>query len=272
MVTNLKFQRKVKMHKSIYVIFLTLFILFPSLCMSSEEIIKGHYCYTYGDKESLKEAKDLTRTLAVRNAIESYRVYIESTTTVRNFTLTNDIVQIVSSGYLKKMRVVDHSEEGRTICDTVEFTVSPQDVEKVIKREIGRRTQKIEEKGIDNNGYIKIISVTEGEPKKNKDGDEYRSIHVRAKILRKVDRSDDHLMIFMTKYNSEGEEISTDRERIFFLRPYEISVLYPGEVVEYYGFEKWESTKSYKIWLYDEKNVNDISESKTPMRKNKRNP
>ena len=101
--------------------------------VNADETIKGHYCYTYGDKESLKESKDLTRTLAIRNAIESYRVYIESTTNVRNFTLTNDIIQIVSSGYLKNMSVIDHSEEGRTICDTVEFTVSPQELEKVIR-------------------------------------------------------------------------------------------------------------------------------------------
>ena len=245
-------------------------ILFMVHPVNADETIKGHYCYTYGDKESLKEAKDLTRTLAIRNAIESYRVYIESTTTVTNFTLTNDIIQIVSSGYLKNMKVVEHKEEGRAVCDTVEFTVSPREIEKAIKREIGGRTQKIEEKGIDNNGYLKILRVEESKQEIDKDGDKFRYVQVRAKILRKVDKNDNHLILFMTKYNSEGEEVFTERKTI--LNVYDVRTFYPGEIVVFDGSGIWESNaKSYRYWLLydDEKIVNDISESKTPVRKKK---
>ncbi len=160
-------------------------ILFSVSPVNADETIKGHYCYTYGDKESLKEAKDVTRTLAIRNAIESYRVYIESTTSVRNFTLTNDIIQIVSSGYLKDMKVVEHKEEGRTICDTVEFTVSPKEIEKVIRQTVKRRTQAVEEKGIDNNGFLKIISINESDYKTIQSVVR-RDIDVRVQVLRKI--------------------------------------------------------------------------------------
>lgn len=252
-------------------------ILFMVNPVNADETIKGYYCYTYGDKESLKEAKDLTRTLAIRNAIESYRVYIESTTTVKNFTLTNDIIQIVSSGYLKNMRVIDHKEEGRTICDTVEFTVSPQEIEKVIRQAVKRETQAVEEKGIDNNGYLKILMINESENDNFKWGwvnGKYEQIRepgvhtdiaVKVKVLRKINSKSEYCKLFIVYYESDGREIATDRKDSGFSYP-EKEWLYPGEIINYY-FRKKDDASSYKIWLYDEKKVNDISESKTPMRK-----
>lgn len=67
-----------------------LLIIFTVSNCYADEIIKGHYCYTHGDNESLKEARETTRVLAIRNAIESYRVFITSASRVANFQLTND--------------------------------------------------------------------------------------------------------------------------------------------------------------------------------------
>jgi hypothetical protein len=231
---------------------------------NAEEAIKGHYCYTYGDKESLKEAKDLTRTLAIRNAVESYRVYIESTTTVRNFTLTNDIIQIVSSGYLKNMKVIDHKEEGRTICDTIEFTVSPREIEKVIRQAVKRGTQAVEEKGIDNNGYFKILTINESEEENFKyEQIEYevglkrirlpgvhKIIEVKVKVLRKIYSKSEYCILFIVYYDSEGREVSTDRRDSG--NTYFEKWLYPGEIIDY-NFTKRDNVSSYKIWLYSEK-------------------
>lgn len=237
------------------------FIVSP---VNADEIIRGHYCYTYGDKESLKEARDLTRTLAIRNAIESYRVYIESTTTVTNLSLSSNIIQIISSGYLKKMKVVDHTEEGRTICDTIEFMVSPREIEQVIKREVKKRTSKVEEKGIGNNGFVKILRVEESEPKRDKDGDLYKNITVRAKIIRKVHRDDEHLFMFMTKYDHNGEEQYTLRYKFHS----DDSIMYPGEIVTYYFFKVWESeASSYRLWLYDDNKPDAASEPKKSTKK-----
>jgi hypothetical protein len=91
----------------------------------ADDIIHGHYCYTYGDRESLQEAREITRALAIRNAIESYRLFISSTSNIKNFKLTNDLVQVISSGYLKDIKAIGHKEEGRTICDDIEASVSP---------------------------------------------------------------------------------------------------------------------------------------------------
>ena len=112
------------------------FLLFFPLHSFADDLIQGHYCYTYGDNESLKEARELTRSLAIRNAIESYRAFIISASAVKNFQLTNDLVQIITSGYLKDIKVVEYKEDGRTICEKIQASVSPQAVESAIKKEV----------------------------------------------------------------------------------------------------------------------------------------
>jgi len=158
-------------------------VCFLSNLSFADEIISGHYCYTFGDRESLKEAREITRTLAIRNAIESYKIYIESTTKLSNFTLTNDIVQMLSVGYLKNVNVDKHEEQGRTICDTIRATVKPSDIETFTKREVARRTLEIEDSPINSNDCLKILSTGIG----YLDGDkekEYPLIYVVLKALK----------------------------------------------------------------------------------------
>ena len=95
-----------------YILALTLF--FVPICLNAETI-KGHYCYTYGDNETLIEAKELTKSLAIRNAIESYEIYLTSSTKVTDFKLTNDIIQVLSSGYLNNVRMLEHTENNRRL-------------------------------------------------------------------------------------------------------------------------------------------------------------
>ena len=114
--------------KNSIILSLMLISTFVSPFLSSAgDIVQGHYCYTYGDNESLKDARELTRLLATRNAIESYRVFITSTSNVKNFQLTNDLVQIISSGSLKDIKVIEHKEQGRTICETIQAKIVSQE-------------------------------------------------------------------------------------------------------------------------------------------------
>lgn len=124
------------------------FLFTPSLCFA-DDVIQGHYCYTYGDRESLQEARELTRSLTLRNAIESYGVFITSTSNIKNFQITNDLIQMISTGYLKNIKVIEHREEGRSICETIQAKISPQALESIIKEAKGR-THGIEEKGLTN--------------------------------------------------------------------------------------------------------------------------
>ena len=113
-------------------IFLIAIMFLSSLCFA-DEIIQGHYCYTYGDNESLKEAREFVRTLAIRDAIESYKVFVKSASTVKNFKLTKDLINTISSGYLKNVKILEHTEEGRTVCETIQASVEPREIEKIIK-------------------------------------------------------------------------------------------------------------------------------------------
>ncbi len=99
-----------------------------------QDTIRGTYSYTYGDKESLVEARQTCKDLAIREAIESYYIFVESSTNVENFQTKEDIIQSIAAGYLKDIRVVEQTEEGRTITMAVEATVMPEEVKQLVEK------------------------------------------------------------------------------------------------------------------------------------------
>ena len=101
--------------------------------LAAQDTITGTYSYTYGDSESLVDARQSCKDLALREAIESYYIFVESSTEVDNFQIKEDIIKSISAGYLKDIKVVDQNEEGRTITMTVEATVSADEIKKVVE-------------------------------------------------------------------------------------------------------------------------------------------
>ena len=148
-------------------------LLLPAIGLA-DEVIKGHYCYTYGDNESLREARDITRTLAVRNAIESFGVYVVSTMTVKDFVLTDDLVNTISTGYLKDIEVLAHTEKDRTICDTIQGRISPDDVKAVIDQAISQRSPTGSPSKEANNGCLEIVKTKKW----------YNQVKVVVKVLK----------------------------------------------------------------------------------------
>lgn len=234
-----------------------LIIIFSSLSVntipaSAEEIIQGEYCYTYGDKESLMEAKQLTRTLAIRNAIESYRVYVNSTTHVNNFALTNDLIQTISSGYMKDIKVVSQSVEGRQVCEKLQATVSPRAIEEAIKREVQKRAEIIEDQGIDNNGWLKILNVR---PiiKTDSFNRQYIQIEVIVKALQELSYSGgEEINIFIEYYDKDGNIIGGDKKSApptYGIRMHtsEIKTISFGSKFDQVQLPA--GVNSYKVWL-----------------------
>ena len=123
------------------VIFLLLFFVPFSF---AQDTIRGTYSYTYGDKESLVEARQTCKNLAIREAIESYTTFVSSSTNVKDFQLKNDIIQSIAGGYLHDVRVVDEKEEGRIITMTVEAKVDSSEIREVIDKMIQAQNQKVE--------------------------------------------------------------------------------------------------------------------------------
>lgn len=111
-----------------------LLLLVPVSALLAQDTIQGTYSYTYGDSESLVEARQTCKDLALREAIESYSVFIQSSTDVENYQLKSDIITTISGGNLKNVTIVDQKEEGKTITMTVSAEVNPQEVRELIEK------------------------------------------------------------------------------------------------------------------------------------------
>ena len=113
------------------ILFVLLFVsIVPTLF--AQDTISGTYSYTYGDSESLVEARQTCKDLALREAIESYYIFVESSTSVEDFQLKEDLIQSIAAGYLKDVQIVEQAEEGRTITMTVEASVMPDEVQALV--------------------------------------------------------------------------------------------------------------------------------------------
>lgn len=117
-------------------------VVIMMLCISTlfaQDTIRGTYTYTYGDSESLVDARQTCKDLALREAIESYAVFVESSTMVQDFQLKEDIIHSISTGYLTNVKIVDQKEEGRTITISVEALVNAEEVKKMMEASISAR-------------------------------------------------------------------------------------------------------------------------------------
>jgi len=218
-----------------------LLLFLPPVLSFADETITGHYCYIYGDTESLTEARETCKTLALRNAIESYRIFVETTTKVTNFALTNDVVQLISAGYLKNTKVVNHTEKGRVICDTITAEVNPAEIEIALKRETSQRAKEIED-ALDINKCLKIISARD-----TTCGDmnaDHRCIRVVIKGVKQPQHCDRRFKrVFIDYFDNNGEPLDGASKEV----PYKES----GEIkaIEFSGDSLPREAKTFRVWL-----------------------
>jgi hypothetical protein len=135
------------------ILFLVALFLFPSTCLA--EKIQGHACYTYGDNESLVQAEHTAKMLAIRNAIESCTIFIESTSKITDFQLTSDLIKAVSAGQVKGVKELKRLQSGRTICYTIEGFVDPNEMHTAINNFLEGKSEDVR---LQENGWIRIIS------------------------------------------------------------------------------------------------------------------
>jgi hypothetical protein len=172
--------------------------------------ITGEYSYSYGDNESLLEAKSLCYTMALRNAIESYTVWIQSTTTIQDFKLKNDLIQAISSGYIDRLTVDLEKIEGRNVHYKISGYVNPASVKNVIDN-IVQKSKGKEPPPVAQNRCIKILKVKD-------DGNRVRIVF---KYLQRYscsaygsagynDSFFDCYKIFIDYYDEQGDPIGGD--------------------------------------------------------------
>jgi hypothetical protein len=92
------------MRRLLFLIFLVVLLPPDGFC---GETVRGHYCYTCREGQDILEAGDLTRTLAVRNAVESWKGFSDALGPSIDPRLAGDIIQVIGSGYLTDLKVVD---------------------------------------------------------------------------------------------------------------------------------------------------------------------
>jgi hypothetical protein len=100
------------------------------------EPVRGLGCYTYGDGETPALAHTAAKAEARKQAVESYRVYLQSASTVKNFQLEKEVVETASAAILHGEQVEKKEEKGREICITIAANINPVEMDKLIQERI----------------------------------------------------------------------------------------------------------------------------------------
>jgi len=126
---------KLKKKRIIQIVFI--FIIINSSQLYAKDEITGSYCYSYGDSESKIEARKQAYSLAIRNAIESYNIYVISTSSVKNGILKDNIINSISATYLKNIQILELTENYQMICYKIKAVVSERDIKSLIHSHLG---------------------------------------------------------------------------------------------------------------------------------------
>lgn len=137
--------------------FMLLCFLISTPVSWSFDKITGDACYTYGDNESLIQAEQTAKTLALKYAIESYSIFIESKTNVKNYEVISDIIASISAEQVYNIKYFKRTPSARKICFAVQGYISPEKMKKAIKNYSSDSSSDVQ---LQDNGYFRII----GEP------------------------------------------------------------------------------------------------------------
>lgn len=247
------------MFKKWMVLLTLVLLLYPFRIIATDRVLlEGEYSYTYGDNETVVEAKNISFKMALRNAIESYKIFILSTSTVKNFRLINDLIQVISSGYLEDIQIISQKIEGRSVTTKVQAYVVPKDIQNIIENKVKSTV----EKGvttIDSNECIEVLSVIKGDifdqlkldadessnrnPFVFNDG-EARRVKVIIKSLCVINHSTDNPLhhIGINLFDKMGNPIAG------YSKPPNAKKMIPGQIGTVL-FNLPENAKSYEVFL-----------------------
>ena len=172
--------------------------------------------------------------MALRNAVESYNIFVSSMTNVHNFQLRNDIIQTLSSGYLEDLTVVEENVDriNNSIYYKLRAYIRPEPFKKALKREVARKINFVRPDPIMKGEYIEIIDIRE-----SSDGD----IDV---LYKKASNNYEYALydyIMIDFFDSDGFPMSGDKRKTE-------QRLLKGEIRRTH-FPKPASAKSYRVWV-----------------------
>jgi len=148
-----------------YITTITILAILLAGVANAAETIKGHACYHYSDNESINAARDIALSMAKREALESYSVFVESTSTVENYVLKNDLISSLTAAVLKNLKVIGKSEDtkNRKVCRTIQAKIEPLDVKNEIETKIKvyKRKKANFPSGLPEDENVKVLKVKE---------------------------------------------------------------------------------------------------------------
>jgi len=112
----------------------------------TKETVHASYCYRYGDDETFIKARETAINIALKQAIRSHRVFVESSTRVKNFQLDDDIIATTSVAMLKETTVDKEERKPQEVCVTVTASLNPSSTEELIRQRLAAKEVAIEAK------------------------------------------------------------------------------------------------------------------------------
>ena len=144
--------------------------VFQAPLVIASEIITGKACYRFSDQESLAVARDIALSLAKRDALESYAVFVNATATVKNYKLKNSIITSVSASVLNNMKIIEKKEnlEKREVCRAIRAEVEKIEIMKEITSRIRLSQRKYNfntDTGLYEDHKLKVVKISKNKGK-----------------------------------------------------------------------------------------------------------
>jgi hypothetical protein len=131
--------------------------------VATADNITGSACYRFSDQESISAAREIALSMAKRDALEGYSVFVGSSSVVQNTTLKNDLITSITGGLLKNVRITSQSEDfqKREICRTINADVEPIELKQQVAAQLRayqRRTNPVDT-GLPENETLRILQI-----------------------------------------------------------------------------------------------------------------
>lgn len=98
------------------------------------ETVSGTGCYTYGDDQTPALAKRAALALAQEQAVRNHHVFVQSSATVKNFQLEEDVVTTASTGMLQHIHIDKQEQKGQEVCTSITAKISSVKLDEVIQQ------------------------------------------------------------------------------------------------------------------------------------------
>lgn len=104
-----------------------------------KETVHATRCYRYGDQESYDGARKSAVAIALKEAVQSHRIFVEAATKVKNFQLEDDIIATTSSAMLKELKVEKEERKEQEVCVTISARLDLQTTEETIRQRLAAK-------------------------------------------------------------------------------------------------------------------------------------